>query len=311
MGGQGRVGRRAANGLERNGRDETVGAVNPMTRGVAAQRSEVAMEAHEIQQEQQQGPLEEITTLEDAHARLGTAKGKPAADSILNAAGALGLNEADQLLLLKKAVRFSTGPNSEQVPAVPDASRDEDEEFAVIYDVILEDKLAQPGESMSEEALTEAVMVELTCPGCFEVRPERKEAAKQTRRLVAEALDALTDEGLLARVETLVVLRPDARPTEQPGRSSYEGITPDDIRALLNEELLAAGPGYSMDRGAAFSRTNHALNCLECAHDPAHLNEFAVVFDEAIEDLIEDGILAEIVSYVRLPNTEEYESVSA
>jgi hypothetical protein len=181
--------------------------------------------------------------------------------------------------------------------------------------VILAEKLGLPGESMSEESLTEAVVFKLAGTRFDEERMEATEASVvghfRVRLLVAEALDALTDEGLLVRVETLVVLRPDAPPTERPGQASYNGITADDLRAVLNEDVLVAGPGYSMDRGAAFSRTNHALNCAECAHDPAHVQGFAVVFDEAVDDLIEDGFLAEIVSYVRLPDVEECESVSA
>lgn len=270
------------------------------------------MQTHATQQDQQQGSIEEIGPLKDAHARLVAAEGKPVADAILEAAKALTGNEATQLGVLKDALRFFPSPSSQEVPAAPHG---DEHDFTAICEVILVEKLALPGDSMTEDALNEAVMEALMCPSGIAARPERNESSMwtspQTRRLIAEALDALTDEGLLARVETLVVLRPDAPPTERAGQPSYNGITPDDLRAVLNEELLAAGPGYSMDRGAAFSRTNHALNCLECAHDPTHLEGFAVVFDEAVDDLIEDGFLAQIVSYVRLPDAEECESVSA
>jgi hypothetical protein len=219
------------------------------------------MTTHATQQDAQQAPMEQRTT-EHAHARLIAAKGVD--DTVPNAARSLPRTETKQPLVLGDALQ------------------------------LLGEKLRLPGESMSEEALTEAIVDDLTGTTFIEAQ-----------RLVARALDALTDEGLLARVETLVVLRPDAPPTGRCGEPPYEGTTPDDVRTELNKQFLAAGPGSSIDGSDAFAQTNHALNCVDCVHDPAQLEAFATLFDEAIDDLIQDGFLAQIVSYVRLPDAEE------
>jgi hypothetical protein len=225
------------------------------------------MKTHEMQTDLQQAPIEPGTT-EDAHAPVIAAKA--VADTIPNAARILTRRETKQFLAMKDALQ------------------------------LLIEKLRLPGESMSEEALTEAVVVDLTGTRFIEAQ-----------RLVSKALDALTDEGLLARVETLVVLRSDAPPSGRDGWSSYDGITPDNIRAELNNQFLAVGPGSSMARSDAFARTNHALNCVECVHDPAQLEAFVTLFDEAVDGLIQDGFLAQIVSYVRLPDLMESEVGSA
>jgi hypothetical protein len=222
-------------------------------------------------------------------------------------------NPIEQLAALEgESAEIVVASDVQHVPTRAESSQDET--FSTIRDVILVEKLGLPGDSMSEAALIDAVMANLAGARRNEERLDGEVSTEErwrTRLLAAEALDVLTDERLLARIETLVVLRPDAASTERPGRPSSRGSTPDDVRAMFNEEFLALGPGESMDRGEAFSRTNHAFNCEACAHDPAQLKEFAVVFDEALDDLIEDGCLAEIVWYVRLPDAEKCESVSA
>jgi hypothetical protein len=191
----------------------------------------------------------------------------------------------------------NTNPNAART-----LTRSEKEQFLVPKDArqLLVEKLRLPGESMSEAALTKAFVADLMGTTFIEAQ-----------RLVSKALDALTDEGLLARVETLVVLRPDAPPAGRQGQPSSNGITSDDVRAELNAQFLAAGPGCSMDRFDAFARTNHAFNCAECAHDPAQLEAFGALFDEAIDDLIQDGFLAQIVWYVRLSDPAESDISSA
>jgi hypothetical protein len=193
----------------------------------------------------------------------------------------------------------NTNPNAART------TRSETKQFLILKDALqlLLKKLHLPGESMSEEALMtliEATVADLTGTTFI-----------GAQRLAAKALDALTDEGLMARVETLVVLRPDAPSTRRQEQPSYEAITADDVRAELNNQFLAAGPGFSMDRSEAFARTNHALNCEECVHDPAQLETFVQLFDEVVDDLIQDGFLAQVISYVRLPDPAESEISSA
>jgi hypothetical protein len=234
-----------------------------MTRGETAQEA-VAMKMAEVQQDPHEAPIEQSMT-EDAHARLIAAT--ELADTLPNAAKTFIRGERQQLLVLKDALQ------------------------------LLVERLRLPGQSMSEEALTETIVADLTGTTFIEAR-----------RLVARALDELTDEGLLARIETLVVLRPDAPPTgRRYGKPTYEGITPDDVRAELNQQLLEAGPGFSMDRSVAFARVNHAINCGECVHHSAQLKALGAIFDLAINNLIKDGFLAQIVSYVRLPDAGDFE----
>src|SRR5262249_36396256 len=155
-----------------------LGAVNLQTCGAKAIGGQQPMDTHETQQR----PIDQ-STAGDSDAQLVMAKA--GADTIPNA----------------ERPRETT-----QFPALKDARP------------LRLEKLRVPGESMSEKALTEVVVADLTGTTFIEAK-----------RLVTKALDALTDEGLLARVASLVVLRPDAPPIGRQGQPSYHGIRPDAV----------------------------------------------------------------------------------
>jgi hypothetical protein len=158
-----------------------------------------------------------------------------------------------------------------------------------IRDTILE-LLDKPGAHLSDDALIDAVMNQWRCAP----------SADEMLDVVLDALDALVDEKQLARVVTCVVLTDLPAPTAVEGAHQDGGLTLDAVREGI-VDALPDWPGASEDEGRLFGRLNHELNCDACAHHPESLDAFGKLFFGAVDALVDEGVIARVVTYVRLP----------
>ena len=186
------------------------------------------------------------------------------------------------------AIAVVKGQEPVNAPPLTDANPMRDRDEARVRNAILE-LLDKPGAHIGHDGMIDTVMNQWPC----------EHSADETLDVVLDALDALVDEKQLARVVTCVVLTDLPAPAAVERIDQHGDLTVDEVREAILE-ALPNWPGAAQDEGTLFTRLNHTFNCQECAHEPESIAAFNKLFCDAVDMLVDEGVIARVVTYVRL-----------